>query len=339
MDDVLKRHWHPVAIAKDLGNDAPVKSNIMGEEIVIWRSHDGLHAWKDQCPHRGSALSLGKVCNGRLRCAYHGWEFNVDGKCELIPANPSGKIPDKAKAMAIYQTREYAGLIWVCLSDAPAPFPYCKPLEAENIKIYNADYEMEVPYTRVIENFLDITHVPILHMGYLGTPNAAEFKDYEVEKTSDEGLFRVTGTELYQPTSEMYEAAEDLSDVEYSTDKGCIEFHDFFLLAPNVAYLITHIEGYDSGKKPVLLYPVRVVDEYHSVAYFCSGFNHDLGMTDEEIRSFMDGVMRQDMEILVAQRPKLIPKDTTEHTLLSSDATIVHYRRYLQKIGVNWGMG
>ena len=89
MDEVLKRQWHPVSMAKDLTENKPISSIVMGEDVVVWRADNKICAWKNLCPHRGTALSLGKVCNNRIRCAYHGWEFNAEGQCEHIPSDPN----------------------------------------------------------------------------------------------------------------------------------------------------------------------------------------------------------------------------------------------------------
>ena len=123
MTEVIKQYWHPVGLAGTLTDEKPIAATVLGEDLVIWRSKDKLCAWKDLCAHRGVRLSLGTVCNNRLRCAYHGWEYNDDGQCEHIPAHPEIRMPAKARATAIYQAREHAGLIWVNLSDTSRPLP------------------------------------------------------------------------------------------------------------------------------------------------------------------------------------------------------------------------
>ena len=80
-------HWHPVARIEDL-RDAPLAATLLGEPVVLWR--DGravVHAWADRCPHRGAALSRGRVLPvpeapglARLECPYHGWRFDADAR-------------------------------------------------------------------------------------------------------------------------------------------------------------------------------------------------------------------------------------------------------------------
>ncbi|MGH2813834.1 MAG: Rieske 2Fe-2S domain-containing protein, partial [Actinomycetota bacterium] len=49
------------------------------------------------CPHRLVPLSAASVTGGRLRCAYHGWEFDETGTCVLLPSlGEQSNIPPRA---------------------------------------------------------------------------------------------------------------------------------------------------------------------------------------------------------------------------------------------------
>ena len=124
MDQVLERQWHVACKVNELTRDKPIGISIMGHRVVVWRDGKGVYAWDDLCIHRGMRLSLGKVCDDEhLQCPYHGWKYDGTGHCVSIPAHPDVKIPVKARARAIYQVREHAGLIWVNLSDSSEPPP------------------------------------------------------------------------------------------------------------------------------------------------------------------------------------------------------------------------
>ena len=60
-DQVAINDWYVVAHKADVvrGRLSPVK--LLEQELVLWRSEGALHAWRDQCPHRGTRLSLGVV--------------------------------------------------------------------------------------------------------------------------------------------------------------------------------------------------------------------------------------------------------------------------------------
>ena len=106
--ELLRRYWHPVAIAADLTADNPTKFvRILGENLVLFLTPKGeaglLH---DRCPHRGASLSYGRVEERGIACAYHGWLFDSKGDClgiccpSLKPhSNPSPRLLQAARAI------------------------------------------------------------------------------------------------------------------------------------------------------------------------------------------------------------------------------------------------
>ena len=79
--------------------DKPYATTLLEEALVIWRSADGApHAMRDLRIHRGTALSLGWVSGDELVCGYHGWRYNAEGACTLIPQKANATvIPSKAR--------------------------------------------------------------------------------------------------------------------------------------------------------------------------------------------------------------------------------------------------
>ena len=100
--------WHPVAASTDVAA-APVAVRLLERELVLWREPAaGVQAWADRCPHRGTRLSIGRVADGRLECAYHGWQFGAGGACRAVPALP-GFTPGPAHAAHAYEANEAHG--------------------------------------------------------------------------------------------------------------------------------------------------------------------------------------------------------------------------------------
>ena len=105
MNQVEREHWHPVAGCTDVAGQ-PLAALLLGQPLVLWRDAAGfIQAWADQCPHRGARLSLGRVCQGRLECPYHGWQFESSGQCVQVPALPAFTPPASHRAQ-VYQARE-----------------------------------------------------------------------------------------------------------------------------------------------------------------------------------------------------------------------------------------
>src|SRR5215467_12434060 len=93
----LANFWHPIATSASL-TEQPQSYSLLGEKIVAYRDKEGPVAFKDLCIHRGVPLSLGSIKDGRLTCAYHGWQYDRTGGCVHIPALPAGaSIPRRAR--------------------------------------------------------------------------------------------------------------------------------------------------------------------------------------------------------------------------------------------------
>ena len=116
MDDpILLNDWHPVAASEAL-TAAPMAATLLGRELVLWRdAAGGVHAWEDRCPHRGARFSIGRVEQGELVCAYHGWRFDAKGACTRVPSQPGQPLP-RTTARA-YAAREAYGLVWACVGE------------------------------------------------------------------------------------------------------------------------------------------------------------------------------------------------------------------------------
>ncbi len=90
---LLRRYWQPVALVDELaGTNRPIKPvKLMGESLVLFRIDNGRYGLIERaCPHRGTDLAYGRLENGGLRCAFHGWLFDIKGQCLETPAEPDG---------------------------------------------------------------------------------------------------------------------------------------------------------------------------------------------------------------------------------------------------------
>ena len=90
--DMFWRYWHPVLLSEELpASGGPVPIDILGEELVAFRDEQNCIGLLDRhWSHRGTDISYGRLENGGLRCLYHGWLYDVNGKCLEQPAEPPG---------------------------------------------------------------------------------------------------------------------------------------------------------------------------------------------------------------------------------------------------------
>lgn len=162
--------WTPVCMASRLRREQPLAVQVAGTRVVLFRSSAGAPvALLDRCPHRGVALSLGKVRQGQLECPFHGWRFGTQGAVCHVPWNPDAKLPG-LHAVTI-AARELAGLIWIYT--APEVQPAHEPLIAPvflrpEVRVAGADILWNTHWTRAMENMLDWPHLPFVHQKTIG---------------------------------------------------------------------------------------------------------------------------------------------------------------------------
>jgi 5,5'-dehydrodivanillate O-demethylase len=165
--ELLRRYWHPVAIAADLTPDSPTKFvRILGEDLVLFVTPKGeaglLH---DRCAHRGVSLSYGRVEERGIACAYHGWLYDTLGNCLATPTEPADSkfcLTVKQKA---YPVKKLAGLYWAYLGPRPAPeIPkYDVWARTDGWHWLRALPQLDCNWLQAMENSVDTAHLHILH--------------------------------------------------------------------------------------------------------------------------------------------------------------------------------
>ncbi|HYU63972.1 MAG TPA: aromatic ring-hydroxylating dioxygenase subunit alpha [Verrucomicrobiae bacterium] len=313
-DPVLIEDWHPVARLQDLAAGGPVAARLLGEDLVLWRSGDEFFAWRDLCVHRGTRLSLGRVEGGRLECPYHGWTYNTDGCCVLMPAHPDQKPPARAR-VATYHAKARHELVWATLGSGAAEIPTFELMEDASHHVLAAGpYRVRASGPRVVENFLDVGHFPFVHEGILGDRARPEIEDYEAQVLSDGVL--ATGVKVYQPDP-------------YATGQGSTVTYTYRVHRPLSASFIKH--GPHSFGMLLSVTPHDAVD---STAWMWMAMDYE---PTSEMVDFQDRIFAQDRPILESQRPELLPLDLQTELHLRSDRTAIAYRRWLKQLGVRTG--
>jgi phthalate 4,5-dioxygenase oxygenase subunit len=167
MGTAMRRYWLPALQTSDLpepGGD-PRRVQLLGESFVAFRGTDGRVGFLDEhCPHRGASLVLGRVEECGLRCIYHGWKFDADGKVLETPNVVDPKFKDRFKARA-YPVREAGGLIWVYLGavQQEPDFPRYPWFDLPASQHLNAYLVENANWVQVLEALLDSSHLNILH--------------------------------------------------------------------------------------------------------------------------------------------------------------------------------
>jgi 5,5'-dehydrodivanillate O-demethylase len=168
MGELMRRHWHPIAAVKEL-DENPVKAvRLLGEDLVLYKDRGGKYGLVERhCPHRSADLSYGFVEECGLRCNYHGWLFDNDGKCLEQPyedtAAPEVHYRDKVRIVA-YPVEAKRGLLWAYMGPAPAPLvPNWEPFTWENGFVQVVFSEVPCNWLQCQENSIDPVHFEWMH--------------------------------------------------------------------------------------------------------------------------------------------------------------------------------
>ena len=163
---LLRLYWQPVALAEELAGSRPVKAvRLMGEDLVLFRDEEGrLGLLNRACPHRGADLAFGRREHGGLRCPFHGWLFDIAGRCLETPAEPEGSGFHQRIRQGSYPVREINGLVFAYLgTDALPTFPDFDCFIAPDSHSFAFKGFMECNWLQALEVGIDPAHASFLH--------------------------------------------------------------------------------------------------------------------------------------------------------------------------------
>src|SRR5947208_7568613 len=125
MVELMRQYWLPVLHSWELEPDGrPLRVRLLGEDLIAWRDTNGRPALiRENCPHRGASLFFGRNEGCGLRCVYHGWKFDVDGRCLDQPNEPAeSNFKDKVRAVA-YRAADWGDLVFAYMGPHKADPP------------------------------------------------------------------------------------------------------------------------------------------------------------------------------------------------------------------------
>jgi 5,5'-dehydrodivanillate O-demethylase len=170
MGELLRRYWQPVCALDEL-LQSPFRTKeltILGEELVAFCDRSGRPGLVARnCAHRRASLAYGIVEEDGLRCVYHGWKFDQDGRCVDQPFEDTTHPEDDYAAkcsITAYPVQVLAGLVWAYMGPQPAPLlPRWGPLVWDNCVRDIGIVELPCSWLQCQENTLDPVHTEWLH--------------------------------------------------------------------------------------------------------------------------------------------------------------------------------
>lgn len=172
MGDLLRHYWIPALQSTDLPerDGAPLRVRLLGENLVAFRDTSGAIGLIDHiCPHRCASLFFGRNEENGLRCLYHGWKFDVAGRCVDIPNEPPGSKLNEQIRVTAYPCIEKNGVVWTYMGpqrDHPPPLPELGWALVEPGRRGALRYQRACNWLQAMEGDFDSSHLSFLHLAF-----------------------------------------------------------------------------------------------------------------------------------------------------------------------------
>jgi phenylpropionate dioxygenase-like ring-hydroxylating dioxygenase large terminal subunit len=202
MGELMRQYWIPAVMSSELAepDGRPMRLRLLGEDLIAFRATSGqVGIVANNCPHRGASLYFGRNEEEGLRCVYHGWKFDVSGKCVDMPNEPAeSNFKDKVKAVA-YPTQERNGVVWIYIGprETVPSLPDLEPNLVEDCRVSNAFRSCN--WLQGLEGDIDTSHLAFLHLGSVQPEDTKEgtFNYYTVKDRAPRYLAVDTGSGTY----------------------------------------------------------------------------------------------------------------------------------------------
>src|SRR3979490_1441654 len=175
---LMRMYWQPAALVDELTGPRPVKAvKLLGEDLVLFRDDQGRYGLIDRhCAHRGADLAFGRLEHGGLRCAFHGWLFDVQGQCLETPAEPKDSVLCKNISQRAYPVVEKSGILWAWLGDGEPPaFPESDGFRARYAYTFAFKGHIGCNWLQALEIGIDPAHASFLHRFFEDEDHSAAF--------------------------------------------------------------------------------------------------------------------------------------------------------------------
>jgi len=195
-DGLYTQSWFPICQSSDVLAASVKGFPFLGGRVVVFRDEAGLpQVTSAFCTHLGADLSLGRVVDGRLQCAYHMWEFDRSGACQKTGC---GDPAPRRASLYAFPTCEKHGLIWAYNGQQPHYDIPDWPSDIGPLICDTQPFPVDMPVDPwiICAQTPDIQHVKLLHKFELLGPDPAKAVEW-----TDTSMFysvhaRVKGSDM-----------------------------------------------------------------------------------------------------------------------------------------------
>jgi phenylpropionate dioxygenase-like ring-hydroxylating dioxygenase large terminal subunit len=324
--EYLRRFWHPFLLTEEL-KDVPIAVRLLGEDLVAFRDGSGrIGLLERYCSHRGTSLEFGQISQCGLRCCYHSWLFDVDGRILETPGEPADSTLKDRLFHGAYPVHEYRGLVFTYMGppDKKPEFPIYDTYDVPGYDLLPGRNTMwPCNWIQVKENITDPVHLSFLHTHVSG----AQFTE----------AFGVI------PEIEWVESPLGIATVSRRRvdDHAWIRISD--LMLPNVHQFASTSTGADEemrGMRPDTTMWAVPIDDTHTMNISFVRVQHGRTLSETELEELKQGLYQDgnrtyderqrhpgDYEAMV-HRP--IALHGMEH-LATTDRGVIMFRKMLRE--------
>ena len=318
---MIYNQWYAILPSKEVKNNKILAVKRLNLDLALFRNKKGQIACVvDQCPHRGAALSKGKIKDGHIQCPFHGLEFDNNGKCKFIPANGKASTADITRYnVKAYKVKEGNGIVYIWYGEddkikKELPF-FDEYVDSSFVYSEMEDYWSN-HYSRCIENQLDTVHVPIIHHNTIGRGHKTLINGPKVEWK--DGILRTSAN------NEVDKGQKPKPASECTIKETSLNF-----IFPNI--WMNHI-----NKKLLVIIYFAPVDDCNTVMYLrfynkltkLKLLNKIIALFGKKANKIIE---RQDKRVVITQKPKASSLKS-EEKLLAGDGPIIKYRRLREEL-------
>ncbi len=322
---MIPNQWYVILTSREVRKGKLVGVKRLGENLVVWRDGKGeLGCLIDACVHRKVQLSYGKLAGDTVECPFHGFRYDRTGKVVEIPANGKCAAVGERYRAKSYPVREKYGFVWIFWGDRTndlPEIPFFENLLDPKFKTIDFKDYWNAHYSRIIENQLDVVHLPFVHYNTIGRGHQT-LVNGPLLTVIDENRFEVR---IDNRTDDCSEKPKKPDEVGYLKDaKFRLEFR------------FPHLWQNHIDEKLRILIAFVPVDDEHTILYLR---NYQkivrlpllAGLFNLLMKAGDYVVAHQDRRVVETQRP--FPSSyKSDEKLIQGDHPIVHYRKRREEL-------
>lgn len=297
-EGLFTQSWYPICASSAATCEFVRGFDFLDGRVIVFRDEDGrAHVQSAYCPHMGADLSIGDRIGGNVRCVFHHWQYDKQGRCVALAC---GDPPPPTARLFEFPVIEKYGLVWAynglqphyALPDMPYP-------DTELVYKLKTLGTVKVDPWILVANTPDIQHIKYLHGIEIDGADPHE----AVQWTDHSMYYNFTGT---HPSGEPIR-------------------HRVGIVGTSLFWQSTDFAGRWFG----FVAPFTLVRPGKTLVWFMIAARRDMG-SPQEVDRFIDFVFDVETKVVVEDMLNMDTIHLTPGTVTKSDKTLMRFFDYLR---------